>query len=155
VGATAERVNLLIAFLNTVDSGAGADALARPRDYAAWCRARGERPGDLAAARQLRDSLRAMLLGGRAALPDAAIAVAPAAGGGVALAPADLVQSVLAGAAALTLTGDWGRVKLCRAGDCLEAFLDGSRNRSRVWCDMAECGNQAKVRGFRARSRSR
>jgi predicted RNA-binding Zn ribbon-like protein len=81
-----------------------------------------------------------------------AVPVAFAAGGGVAFAPTDLVESVLAAAATLTLTGDWGRLKLCPADDCRWAFYDRSRNRSRVWCDMADCGNLAKVRGYRART---
>ncbi|WP_189611642.1 CGNR zinc finger domain-containing protein [Saccharospirillum salsuginis] len=30
-------------------------------------------------------------------------------------------------------------------------FLDLSKNRSRDWCSMANCGNAAKVRRFRQR----
>ena len=48
--------------------------------------------------------------------------------------------------------GSWQRVKACRAGDCLWAFYDRSRNRSGVWCNMAVCGNRAKVRTYRQRS---
>ncbi len=58
----------------------------------------------------------------------------------------------MAEAVELVATGDWDRVKLCPADDCLEAFYDASRNRSRIWCDMADCGNLAKVRKFRSRS---
>jgi predicted RNA-binding Zn ribbon-like protein len=47
--------------------------------------------------------------------------------------------------------GSWQRVKACRADDCEWAFYDRSRNRSGVWCDMAVCGNRAKVRAHRQR----
>ncbi len=40
------------------------------------------------------------------------------------------------------------RVKQC--GGCSWIFLDSSRNRSRRWCDMRDCGNIAKVRRHRA-----
>jgi len=52
--------------------------------------------------------------------------------------------------AAELLTSDslW-RVKEC-ADDrgCGYLFLDNSRNRSRRWCDMADCGNRAKAKRF-------
>lgn len=41
------------------------------------------------------------------------------------------------------------RVKHCDG--CAWLFLDASRNRSRRWCDMRDCGNRAKVRRHRAR----
>jgi len=50
--------------------------------------------------------------------------------------------------------GSWRRLKVCPADDCQWAFYDASRNRSAVWCDMRVCGNRAKVRGFRERTRS-
>jgi predicted RNA-binding Zn ribbon-like protein len=49
------------------------------------------------------------------------------------------------------VTGEWGRMKVCPADDCRWAFYDRSRNRSRTWCDMSDCGNRAKVRAFRER----
>jgi hypothetical protein len=50
--------------------------------------------------------------------------------------------------------GTWRRLKVCPADDCRWAFYDESRNRSATWCDMKVCGNRAKVRGFRERTRS-
>ena len=47
----------------------------------------------------------------------------------------------------------WPRLKACRGEDCRWVFVDGSRNRSRRWCDMAACGNRAKSTAFRARRR--
>src|SRR5690606_34471256 len=35
------------------------------------------------------------------------------------------------------------RLKIC--GNCGWLFIDRSRNRSRMWCDMAVCGNRAKA----------
>lgn len=49
--------------------------------------------------------------------------------------------------------GTWQRLKVCPAETCQWAFYDASRNRSAVWCDMRVCGNRAKVRGFRERTR--
>ena len=50
--------------------------------------------------------------------------------------------------------GTWRRLKVCPADTCQWAFYDASRNRSAVWCDMRVCGNRAKVRGFRERTRA-
>lgn len=43
------------------------------------------------------------------------------------------------------------RLKVCQNDDCLVTFFDESRNRSRRWCDPADCGNVMKVRAFRRR----
>ncbi|HET9199874.1 MAG TPA: CGNR zinc finger domain-containing protein [Dehalococcoidia bacterium] len=50
--------------------------------------------------------------------------------------------------------GSWQRMKICRASDCQWAFYDSSRNRSGTWCSMSDCGNRAKARAFRERSRT-
>ncbi|MBW3561028.1 MAG: CGNR zinc finger domain-containing protein [Actinobacteria bacterium] len=47
--------------------------------------------------------------------------------------------------------GTWQRLKACRNDGCRWAFYDSSRNRSGRWCDMAVCGNRAKVRAYRER----
>lgn len=47
--------------------------------------------------------------------------------------------------------GTWERLKACRNDGCRWAFYDASRNRSGRWCDMAVCGNRAKVRAYRQR----
>ena len=54
-------------------------------------------------------------------------------------------------AAELLTSPEVERLKLCDAHDCGWLFIDASRNRSRRWCDMAECGNRAKVRRYRER----
>lgn len=48
--------------------------------------------------------------------------------------------------------GSWDRLKLCANDACRWAFHDRSRNRSGRWCDMAVCGNRAKVRAYRERA---
>ena len=45
------------------------------------------------------------------------------------------------------------RVKICSGDDCGWLFLDTSKNKSRQWCDMKDCGNVAKVRRFRERQK--
>lgn len=40
------------------------------------------------------------------------------------------------------------RVKQCEGDPCGWLFFDTSRNRSRRWCSMADCGNRAKARRF-------
>jgi len=46
------------------------------------------------------------------------------------------------------------RVRQCPGDECWWLFLDESRNHTRQWCDMRECGNRAKVRRFRADKRA-
>jgi predicted RNA-binding Zn ribbon-like protein len=48
-------------------------------------------------------------------------------------------------AADLLLHAD-NRLGLCEADTCGWLFLDTSRNHSRRWCDMGDCGNRAKAR---------
>lgn len=50
---------------------------------------------------------------------------------------------------------DLTRLHSCPGEDCGWHFEDTTRNRSRQWCDMGDCGNIAKVRRFRSRQRSR
>ena len=45
------------------------------------------------------------------------------------------------------------RLKQCGGASCGWLFLDTTRNHSRQWCRMADCGNVAKVRRFRRRQR--
>lgn len=52
-----------------------------------------------------------------------------------------------------TGSGRLDRLKQCPGESCGWLFLDTSRNGSRQWCDMRDCGNIAKVRRFRQRLR--
>ena len=55
-------------------------------------------------------------------------------------------------AAAELLTGPQReRISMCASDTCAWVFLDTSKNHSRRWCDMKQCGNRAKARRFHAR----
>lgn len=53
----------------------------------------------------------------------------------------------------LLTSGDLSRIKQCGGDECGWLFSDTSRNRSRQWCSMKDCGNLSKVRRFRQRKR--
>ncbi|HEV8536816.1 MAG TPA: ABATE domain-containing protein [Candidatus Limnocylindria bacterium] len=57
-------------------------------------------------------------------------------------------------AAELLTSADRERVKECASETCEWVFLDRSRNHSRRWCDMSDCGNRAKARRFQERRRA-
>jgi predicted RNA-binding Zn ribbon-like protein len=57
-------------------------------------------------------------------------------------------------AAELLVGPELARVKRCPGTNCGWLFLDTSKNASRRWCDMAVCGNRARVRAFAARKRA-
>lgn len=61
---------------------------------------------------------------------------------------------ILAAVAVSMLTGSWIRLKACANDGCQWAFYDASKNRSGRWCEMSDCGNDAKGRAYRARRRS-
>ena len=54
----------------------------------------------------------------------------------------------------LLVSTELNTIRECAADDCAWLFLDGSRNRSRRWCDMKVCGNRSKIRRFRKRASS-
>lgn len=54
-------------------------------------------------------------------------------------------------AALLTDPDALARIGQCPGDECGWLFLDTSRAGRRKWCDMADCGNAAKVRRFRER----
>ncbi len=45
------------------------------------------------------------------------------------------------------------RVRKCGGQNCDWLFIDNSRNHSRRWCDMKQCGNRAKARRYYERHR--
>lgn len=58
-------------------------------------------------------------------------------------------------AADLLISGDCcARVRQCRGDNCGWLFIDSSKNHSRCWCDMRDCGNRAKVRRHRQKQRT-
>ncbi len=59
-----------------------------------------------------------------------------------------------AAAELLRSKGDLASVRECGSNTCEWLFIDKSRNHSRRWCDMNDCGNTAKVRRYRQRKRA-
>jgi predicted RNA-binding Zn ribbon-like protein len=59
-----------------------------------------------------------------------------------------LLQPIVRSAADLLVSDELKRVKRCAAEDCGWLFLDVSRNQSRRWCNMKDCGNRAKAGRF-------
>jgi len=168
------ELELVRAFVNTLDGEDGADLLSSPPALAAWFREHGlmraqtATAADLAHARRVREALRALLLenNGLSTRKEAAAALDGAArrarlgvrfragegrleaGSGGA---DGALGRLLAITAASMLEGTWARLKACRAEDCRWAFYDHARNHSRTWCSMAVCGNRAKARAYRSR----
>ena len=62
-----------------------------------------------------------------------------------------VIWPVVRSAADLLTSGELDRVRQCAGDRCGWLFVDRSKNRSRRWCEMKECGNVAKVRRYRRR----
>lgn len=167
-------------FVNTADFEGGPDEFAEPDAMAAWLREHdlagpADRfgPEDVARVIAFREGLRMLLLSHHGEeVDDEAVEALAAAGatvplvvafapdGSMRLEPAlagveGVIGRLLAIVARAEAEGTWERMKACPADDCLWAFYDHSRNRSRTWCDMAVCGNRAKARTYRRRASRR
>ncbi len=170
---------LVQAFVNTLDLDLRTDVLAHADEARAWLTDAGlrdpEQPGfaaDLQLAREVRESLRAMIALNTGGPPLADAELRPleqvtsqatprlevTAAGQVRLGPVVPAHRLADGLAGLLLTvrdaqadGSWDRLKLCGNPDCLWAFYDRSHSRRGAWCDMASCGNRLKNRTLRAR----
>lgn len=175
-----DDLDLVIEFVNTLDLRSGTDALDTAAGLAEWGAKRRLLPrGAVVTEREreravaLREALRTLMRHNNGAAPAPAAAQAlDGAAAQVGLAPhfaadgsvelrtdADgvdgLLGRILLPVVGAMQDGTWARVKACREDDCHWAFHDASRNRSGVWCDMAECGNRAKVRAYRRRRAAR
>jgi predicted RNA-binding Zn ribbon-like protein len=64
------------------------------------------------------------------------------------------LSQIVRSAAELLVATEIKRVKSCADTECGWLFLDVSRNRSRRWCDMSDCGNRAKASRFYKKKRS-
>ena len=67
---------------------------------------------------------------------------------------AQMLWPVARSAADLLTSPDLARVRECAGATCDWLFIDRSKNHSRRWCDMQECGNVAKVRRYRTRKQA-
>lgn len=60
-----------------------------------------------------------------------------------------IFRTIAASAVEFLAEGDLSRLRRCGGENCGWLFEDTTRNRSRTWCDMKDCGNLAKIRRFR------
>jgi predicted RNA-binding Zn ribbon-like protein len=166
-------------FVNTRDVEQATDLLTSHSDADAWLTEQAL-PGagdlnrsDLERLTSVREALREMLLANNAGEPapraavaelnrqssEAAIGLEFDADGSQLVTTCDGVDSTIARLLSIVhesmSSGTWERLKACPADDCLWAFYDRSRNHSRTWCEMEDCGNRAKARAYRERRRSR
>jgi predicted RNA-binding Zn ribbon-like protein len=65
-----------------------------------------------------------------------------------------MLWPVVRSAVELLTSPQRSRLHICESPTCDWLFLDMSRNRSRRWCDMRDCGNRAKARRYYARHKS-
>jgi len=64
------------------------------------------------------------------------------------------VLAIAEAAEGLLRHGPLGRLHACGGENCEWLFLDLSKNGRRRWCSMATCGNEAKVKKFRSRTKT-
>jgi predicted RNA-binding Zn ribbon-like protein len=171
------RLEMVRAFVNTLDMARGPERLQRPADARDWLVSQGLaipalRLGSSGLARTLclREAIRSLLLanGGALEVPSARIAVNEVAaragllpqlaaenGGTELVATTQGLDAALGGIVSVVFdavsAGNWTRLRACPT--CQWAFYDTSRNRSSRWCDMAICGNRAKQRAYNHRLR--
>lgn len=166
-------------FLNTLDLETGADALDSAAGLRQWlvqhrliARSAVVRSDDLRRAIELREALRRAAQANNGTAPDdramrklndlarrGGLFVAFKSDGTAELHPAPsgpdaAIAKILAAVVEAMLTGTWSRLKACANDGCRWAFYDASKNRSARWCEMADCGNDAKGRAYRQRRRS-
>jgi predicted RNA-binding Zn ribbon-like protein len=175
--ATQAEADLLVAFVNTADLEARSEEIGDPERLRDWVEKRtGEYlptpdEADHVRVLELREALRALLRvnnGGEAGKADLAplheaaersrYRTAFDADGRLTLAPARADLSgfearLLLAIERIQCQGAWPRLKACTDDGCQWAFFDTTRNRSRTWCSMEECGNKEKTRRYRERRR--
>jgi predicted RNA-binding Zn ribbon-like protein len=59
-----------------------------------------------------------------------------------------ILNPIIRSAVDILVTAELKKVKACADPACGWLFIDVSRNRSRRWCDMQDCGNRAKASRF-------
>ncbi len=65
-----------------------------------------------------------------------------------------MIWPVVWSAAELMTSHDLHYLRECASEDCEWLFLDTSKNHSRRWCSMKQCGNRSKARTHYQRARS-
>jgi predicted RNA-binding Zn ribbon-like protein len=154
--------------VNTVGDDRVADPLDDYASFAAWAERIGAgrpEPGDHVPARELRavvDAVFRPLASGAEPRPDALARLAALAGAAVERARlvradrtfrldwgGDPLAALAVAALDLLRSDRLDRLKACEG--CPWLFLDTSRNHSRRWCSMGDCGSRSKMRRYRAR----
>jgi predicted RNA-binding Zn ribbon-like protein len=170
------RLELVRAFVNTLDLDKSSDALADPPATATWLHAAKLLPPGAAVKPTewrhivgVREALRAVLVANAEAeradeaidvlngvAEDAGLVVRLTGPGTAApVVTARGVDGALGELMAITLeaiaAGTWARLKACPSSTCHWAYYDASRNCSSRWCDMRVCGNRAKRQALQHR----
>ena len=170
------ELELVRNFVNTLDIDDSLEDLGTRDDLQEWFSSRGlmdpdesVTEGDLRRALDVREGLRALLLGNNGSPFDpgaierldraasrAGLRLRFHAGGCAEFEPdATGVDGALARLLAIVaearVEGEWPRLKACAEHTCEWAFYDKSKNRSKKWCRMEACGNVAKARAYRER----
>ena len=169
-------LELVRAFVNTLDVEDGLDALDDREQAQAWLEAHGLDGGEDSVDEEdrqrliaVREALRTLLDANNSGDPvplealavlneqsaAAAVALRFDAEGAALVTSCGGVDSAIARLLSIVHDsmndGTWRRLKACPAEDCRWAFYDHSRNRSGTWCEIGKCGNRAKARRFRER----
>jgi predicted RNA-binding Zn ribbon-like protein len=164
-------LDLVQAFLNSVDLEDGPDAFASVASLEAWAAAyfpdssapldENDRTRAIAARETLRDIVEGDESGEAVArlqriLDGIVLTMRLGEDGNLALESIHggmdaILSRIMSGVHHAMIDGSWQRLKICHNDACRWAFYDASRNRSAVWCSMATCGSQAKARTYRSR----
>jgi predicted RNA-binding Zn ribbon-like protein len=59
-----------------------------------------------------------------------------------------ILNPIIHSTAEMLVSDELKKVKTCADSACGWLFIDVSRNQSRRWCDMKDCGNRAKANRF-------
>lgn len=164
------HVTTILSFLNTLNLVAGHDAFRNLARMSEWLSEHGllQDPSlhEIALAVEVREAVRDLIHTGNAPSHASGEVLARAAGmvqlslrfesGGAAIRSTGTgldraIAEFLVAVYSAMADGTWGRIRVCRNPECRWAFFDQSRNRARMWCAMAECGNKMKARRFRRR----
>lgn len=170
-------LELVRAFVNSVDLETGVDRLADPTSWRGWAAEHDvdatASEADLRSARHLRESLRAALLANhdRAPLPAETVAALDETARrcqvavrfdttGAHLVPGGRGLDAVLGRIVVVVVeamqdGTWSRLKACANDTCQWAFYDTSRSRTGQWCSMRICGNRAKQSRWRQQNGAR
>ena len=181
--ATTTDLDLVAAFVNTLDGESGEETLSGAEALRGWLVERGFLAGDrtvteadLGRALALREAIRGIAErnnpGSEVAREEDPVEILNDLAatwrmtltfdeeGGARLDPSDegvdgALGRILASVFVSMTDGRWERFKACARHSCRWAFYDRSRNRSRTWCSMEVCGNREKARAFRERRKAR